>query len=106
MMWNGFGWGWGLAIMGMIMCVAMMAMMMSHGSSRRTREPGETNVDAPERADAPEHILARRLASGEIDVEEYRRLRDTLQHTTHRWTRPIPIAPIGTRQPPDWRSGT
>jgi uncharacterized membrane protein len=81
MWWNGFGWGWGLVILGMLMCVAMMAMMMSHGSSRRAREPGETTVDAPERADAPERILAKRLASGEIDVEEYQRLRDTLQRT-------------------------
>lgn len=78
MWWNGFGWGWGLVILGMLMCVAKM---MSHSRSRRAREPGETNVDAPERADAPERILAKRLASGEIDVEEYQRLRDTLQRT-------------------------
>ncbi len=79
MWWNGFGWGWGLVMLGMLMCVAMMAMMMSHGSSRRMRGPGETHVDSSERADAPERILAKRLASGEIDVEEYQRLRDTLQ---------------------------
>ena len=82
MMWGnhgfwGSGWGWPVfAIMAVAMfaCMAMMArMMMRHGTSppmwqasRRDQEP-------------PGQILERRLASGEIDVEEFRRLRDALQ---------------------------
>lgn len=80
MMWNGFGWG-GLAILGILMCVAMMVMMMSHGSSRHTHQPSSRTADAPEREDAPESILAKRLARGEIDVAEYQRLHDALKQT-------------------------
>jgi len=80
MMWNGFGWG-GLAILGILMCVAMMAMMMRHGSSRHTYQPRSRSADAPEREDAPESILAKRLARGEIDVAEYQRLHDALKLT-------------------------
>lgn len=80
MMWNGFGWG-GLAILGILMCVAMMVMMMGHGSFRHTHQPSSRDADAPEREDAPESILARRLARGEIDVAEYQRLHDALKRT-------------------------
>lgn len=80
MMWNGFGWG-GLAILGILMCVAMMAMMMSHGSSRHTQRPGSRDADPQERGDTPESILAKRLARGEIDVAEYQRLHDALKRT-------------------------
>lgn len=82
MMWGnhgfwGSGWGWPVfAIMAvaMIACIAMMArMMMRHGPSPPT---WETSNRAEE---PPEQILERRLASGEIDVEEFRRLRDALQ---------------------------
>jgi uncharacterized membrane protein len=58
----------------MIGCMAMMGrMMMRHGTSRPT---WETSNCAEE---TPGQILERRLASGEIDVEESRRLRDALQ---------------------------
>ena len=69
-----FGWGW-LALLGMLVCVAMMVTMMRHGTSGTTRRTTSPQEDAPER------ILAKRLASGEIDVEEFERLRDALQRT-------------------------
>lgn len=75
--WWGSGWGWSVfAVMAvaMIACLAMMGRMkMRHGMSRLT---GETSNRGQE---PPEQILARRLASGEIDVEEFERLRDTLR---------------------------
>jgi uncharacterized membrane protein len=82
MWWNsdgswGHGWWWpGLIVMAvfMIICMVMMARMMSHGMSRshhaNPRHPGH---------DAPERTLANRLASGEIDIDEYERLSDALQ---------------------------
>jgi uncharacterized membrane protein len=82
MMWGnhgfwGSGWGWPVfAIMAvaMIGCMVMMGrMMMRHGTSPSTRE---TSNRAEETS---EQILERRLASGEIDVEEFRRLRDALR---------------------------
>lgn len=79
MWWNNDGfWGSGrswpgiLVIgLGMLACMAMMAMMMRHGMSRNTQ-------NKPDADDAPESILAKRLASGEIDVEEYERRREAL----------------------------
>jgi uncharacterized membrane protein len=74
MWWNhgswGSGWGW---ILVMVVCMTMMARMMGHGAWGRMWPPGNHDEDAPER------ILARRLASGEIDVAEFERLRDALQ---------------------------
>ncbi len=77
-MWWGGGW-WPVAlVMGvvMILCVAMMARMMGHGMSG-------SRGDESERQDpgVAERILANRLASGEIDVEEYEQLRDALRRT-------------------------
>jgi uncharacterized membrane protein len=79
--WNhswGFGWGW-ILVMGvaMVACMAMMARMMRHGASGGfMRQMGTRDEDAPEQ------ILARRLASGEIDVPEFERLRDALRRTS------------------------
>ena len=81
MWWNhgfwGSGWGWPvfvIMLVAMIACMAMMGrMMMRHGSPR---PPGETSNRDQE---PPEQILARRLASGEIDVEEFERLRHALR---------------------------
>lgn len=82
MWWNhswGFGWGWILVIaVAMVVCMAMMArMMMGHGAWGRMWPAGNRDEDQ----DLPERILARRLASGEIDVAEFERLRDALRQT-------------------------
>jgi uncharacterized membrane protein len=84
MLWwsNGFwGLGWWLlvAVMGafMVICMVMMVrMMMRHAvpcfHARRS-----------ERHEL-ERILSQRLASGEIGVEEYERLRDALRRQRNR----------------------
>jgi len=70
---SGGGWPGILAIgLGMLACLAMMAMMMRHGMSGHAQTCHEAE-------EAPESILAKRLASGEIDVEEYERRRDALR---------------------------
>jgi uncharacterized membrane protein len=78
MMW---GWGPGWWLVGgvfMVICMAMMGRMvggmMGHGHS------GHGGHD---RTDDPERTLADRLARGEIDVEEYNRLLETLRRTEH-----------------------
>lgn len=84
MWWNnggswGSGWSWPatLAIgLGMLACVAMMAMMMRHGMSGHSQHTTDTAEESPV------SILAKRLASGEIDVEEYERRRDALTRTS------------------------
>jgi uncharacterized membrane protein len=63
----------------MILIMLTMARMMGHHESR-TRF-GEADPGTP---DAPERILANRLASGDIDVAEYHKLRDALHQTTTR----------------------
>jgi uncharacterized membrane protein len=76
MWWNhGYGWGWPVFLVIAVVCVAMMAGMMRHGGWARTQRTSSRDEDAPER------ILARRLASGEIDVQEFERLRDALGRT-------------------------
>jgi uncharacterized membrane protein len=78
----GHDWWWpGILIMAlvMILIMLMMARMMGHHDSR-TRF-GEADPGTP---DAPERILANRLASGEIDAEQYHKLRNALQPTTTR----------------------
>lgn len=89
MWWNhgfwGSGWGWSvfvIIVVAMVACMAMMGrMMMRHGTSRPmwdgTSRPtwrGASDRDQ----EPPEQILERRLASGEIDVEEFNRLQDAL----------------------------
>jgi uncharacterized membrane protein len=81
MWWNhswGFGWGW-ILVMGvaMVVCMAMMARMMHHGGSG-----GFMRQMSNRHEDVPEQILARRLASGEIDVQEFERLRNALRRTS------------------------
>ncbi len=82
MMWGyhgfwGSGWGWpvlAITAVAMIACMVMMGrMMIRHGASRPRWETGNRA------GETPGQILERRLASGEIDVEEFQRLRDALQ---------------------------
>lgn len=78
MMWGnwGFGWIWPVLLVMALMCFAMMAGMMRHGGSGLTRRTNHDDEDTPER------ILAQRLARGEIDVDEFERLRGALQQTS------------------------
>ena len=72
----GPGWWPVILVMGvlMVVCMVMMARMMGHTM------PGSRTRDSERRGvDVPEGILAQRLASGEIDIDEYERLRDALQ---------------------------
>ena len=80
MWWGNGSWGYGwwpvIMLMGvfMVICMVMMARMMGRAwPGPRTGEPERRGPDAPER------ILDQRLASGEIDIDEYERLRDALQ---------------------------
>ena len=91
------GWGWpvfAIMAMAMVACMAMMArMMMRHGTSRPTWQKSRRGQEPPEQ------ILERRLASGEIDVEEFKRLREALQPAR---TSPAAAGPTGAgRRSPD-----
>ena len=85
MWWNhGFGWGWPVFLVMALVFVAMMAVMMRHGTSMmRHGTSGGTRPASDRDENTPERILARRLASGEIDVQEYERLREALQRTSN-----------------------
>lgn len=82
MMWfwgaeGSLGWLWiVVAAVMMIFCMIMMPGMMRHDRSHS--RTGEWDRHRPT-TDTAEHLLANRLASGEIDVDEYERLRDTLR---------------------------
>ena len=69
------GWWFFGAVM-MVICVILMGrMMLGHGPSSEQGHPSQ-NEGA-----APEDRLAERLASGEIDVDEYERRLDALRRT-------------------------
>jgi uncharacterized membrane protein len=77
MWWSNGWWGWVLVVgAGMVLCMAMMARMMRHGTWGRMWPSGDRDEDTPER------ILARRLAGGEIDVQEFERLREALERSS------------------------
>src|SRR6266700_172673 len=81
---SGYHWWWaGLVVMAvfMVVCFAVMALMMGRGRMSTCmggmfgswrQHSGRHETDAPER------ILDERLARGEIDIEEYRRIQETL----------------------------
>ena len=82
--WGGYHWWWpGPVFMAvfMVACIAGMALMMGHGRMSAcvggmrgfwAQRPGRHPTGTSER------ILDERLARGEIDVQEYRRIRQTL----------------------------
>jgi putative membrane protein len=88
MFWNGGGWPfWEVALMwvGMIafwglLIWAVFALVTNAtragGQGGRPGPPGPGDGDL--RGDDPQRILGERLARGEIDIDEYRRLRDVL----------------------------
>ena len=71
MMWWGHGWWWGGLLL-MVICAVMMMRMMGHGG-----HGGQTHTSDEE----PELTLANRLASGEIDIDEYERRLEALRGT-------------------------
>lgn len=81
MMWNDGSWGWGWlpALFIFVMCIVMMARMMSHGGhGSPSSAMGERD---PNRSQGAEGILADRLARGEIGIEEYERRLAVLQRS-------------------------
>ena len=78
MMSGGGGW-WLAGGLFMLFCMAMMFWMMGgmmgHGHSGQ-------NTDG--RSSDPERTLADRLAKGEIDIDEFERLRDALRGSNPR----------------------
>ena len=82
--WGGYpGWWPGSMLWAvfMVVCVAVMAHMMGHG--RRSAGMGgmhrSTGQDSGRHeTDESGQILDRRLARGEIDIQEYQRIQQTL----------------------------
>ncbi len=75
MMW-GMGWGIGLGWLWMLLVWALVIGGIVWAVGRLT--PSGTSRRPPERDDTARRILDERLARGEIDTDEYRRLRDEL----------------------------
>ena len=87
MFWYGGGWAWwqaGLMWAGMIAFWALLIWLiyaLITGITRRTEQPGRADQHHGGEA---RRILDERLARGEIDTEEYRRLREVLDGGTGR----------------------
>jgi putative membrane protein len=85
---HSFGWGWWLVMsIGMVafwgVVIYGVVWLLRGGSPQRPEQP------PPAR---PQEILERRLAQGEISVEEYERLTATIERPAH--GRPHEPAPV------------
>lgn len=84
MWWWSHGWWWpGLALMAafMVICVVFMARMMGGMGGMCGFGRGRSGRHG---TDAAERILDERLARGEIEMREHRRLRDAIAGTSSR----------------------
>ena len=81
MFWNGGGWPfWEVALMWVVM-IAFWGLLIWAGYALITgasRRGGPGPGSGEHRGDDARRILDERLARGEIDADEYRRLRDVL----------------------------
>jgi putative membrane protein len=81
MFWYGGGWAWwqvGLMWAGMLAFWGLLIWAVYALITNLTRKPGPGH-----RGDDARAILDQRLARGEIDAEEYHRLRDLIDTGTH-----------------------
>ena len=82
MFWYGGGWAWwqaGLMWVGMIAFWALLIWAVYAAVKSITiRDAGQPEPGGRRQAAGPRRILDERLARGEIDTEEYQRLRDAL----------------------------
>lgn len=83
MMWGGYTWGWPgfvLAAVLMVVCMALMGRMMGHSrlSDHMNHTHGRGQAPTEHGPELPDQTLELRLVNGEIDIDEYNRLRDVL----------------------------
>lgn len=88
MYWNGnmTAAGWVFSILATLIILALIigvAVWIAQSLRDRDQRPGETKPGASAR-----EILDRRLASGELTVEQYQQLRGTLEVNGHSTTTP------------------
>ena len=82
MFWNGGGWAWwqaGLMWMVMIAFWALLVWAIYALITNVTRRPGQPGPGGQPQPGDARRILDERLARGEIDPDEYRRLREVLE---------------------------
>jgi len=87
MFWYGGHWPfWEVALMwaGMIVFWGLLIWAVYALVTNATRRPGAEARDREHRGDDAQRILDERLARGEIDVDEYRRLCDVLASSDDR----------------------
>jgi putative membrane protein len=75
----GYGWGMGVGWIFMLVFWVVLIGLIVWAVTRLL--PSSGTRDGGDRAEVPEEILDRRFASGEIDAEEYQRVRDQLAAT-------------------------
>ena len=97
MMWYSNGgmqwWGWLLGMVGMVAFWGLIIWAVWYFVTGQSRRPGQVSRSPGE----ARRILDERLARGEIDAEEYRRLRDLIDgYTPTRGGQP-PVATGGQR---------
>jgi putative membrane protein len=87
MFWYGGGWPfWEVSLMwvGMIAFWGLLIWAIYALVTSANRRPGPETPGEEQRGDDAQRILDQRLARGEIDTDEYRRLRDALASSDDR----------------------
>jgi putative membrane protein len=82
MFWNGGGWAWWQAGLMWIVMIAFWALLIWAVYAlitNVTRRPGQPGPGGQPQPGDARRILDERLARGEIDPDEYRRLREVLE---------------------------
>jgi putative membrane protein len=89
MFWHGSGWAWwqaGLMWLALTAFLALLIWAVYALVTGTTRRPGQGSPGGGRQPGDARRILDERLARGEIDTEEYGRLRDVLDGGTRRST--------------------
>lgn len=87
MFWYGGGWAWwqaGPMWVAMIAFWALLIWAVYAPVTGATRRPGQAGPGGQPQASDARRILDERLARGEVDTEEYQRLRNLLDGGTGR----------------------
>jgi uncharacterized membrane protein len=82
-MWHTYdvGWGWWLVMVAEMIVFWAVVIYVIVRLTRGTGSVTQRNSEAAERAAAPLVLLKRRLAAGEIRLEEYEALRAVIDET-------------------------
>jgi putative membrane protein len=75
------GWGWTMMVFWSVVWVGLLGVVIWAAAQwARGGSPGSSPQQPPQPSKTARELLDERLARGEIDLDEYQRLRDAIEH--------------------------